>query len=76
MFQNKVGGKMRKILLFVFTSLFLVGCFAIVDEGSEPREVRSFIVRKEEVLDSIKKAEEKKAQEKKEFLIFEQHNPN
>jgi hypothetical protein len=61
---------MNKMLLFLLASLVLGGCFAIVDEGSEGRKVKSFIITEEEALDILEKAREKDPFEKYEIKLF------
>jgi len=46
---------MRKIMYLLLAIIFFTGCIAIVDEGSEGRNVKSLIITKEETLEILDK---------------------
>lgn len=60
---------MKKILFFLFI-LLLYGCFAIVEEDSSTKRVKSFIIPKREVLDILQRMEEQQPKEKYELHIY------
>lgn len=67
---------MKKFFLFLGMVLFLNGCFAIVDEGSGSKEVRSSIITKEETLDILRQANDKKPEEINEVFRFKAPETN
>ncbi|MDD3297033.1 MAG: hypothetical protein PHU64_06730 [Candidatus Omnitrophica bacterium] len=55
---------MKKILLGIAALLFINGCFAVVDDSSGERKVKSFMITQEETLDIVEKANEKPLEDK------------
>jgi len=44
---------MQKGIYILLFAMFLVGCVAFVNEGSEGRKVKSFIISREEAIDIL-----------------------
>jgi hypothetical protein len=61
---------MKKPIYGLTFLIFLCGCFAIVDDRSETKKVKSFIISKEETLYIMQKADEKKPEEKHQINLF------
>lgn len=62
---------MKKILFLLFIPIFFSGCFAIVEEDTSTKRVKSFIIPKEEVLDTLQRIEEQHPRYEYEFYIIE-----
>ena len=60
---------MKKPVCLLFASILLCGCFAIVDDSSGERKVRSFIITNDETIDHLEKidAKEQEDQEDKDL---------
>lgn len=61
---------MRKIFIFSILALFLYGCIAFVDRSSDERQVKSFLITKDETLNIVDQADEKSPDEKREYKVY------
>jgi len=61
---------MKNFLLFLFFGLFACGCFAIVDESSDGRKVKSFMITHDETLDMLRQMDEKEPTSTYELELF------
>ena len=55
---------MKKLICLLSLLVFLSGCLAIVDESSQGRKVKSFIITKDETLDLLERIDNKKVEDK------------
>ncbi|MFA7677714.1 MAG: hypothetical protein WCY34_06060 [Candidatus Omnitrophota bacterium] len=65
---------MKKVLLGVVALLFMSGCFAVVDDSSGERKVKSFMITQEETLSIVEKADQKPLEEKNVIYPFKAKN--
>ena len=66
---------MKKMLLFLSLVIFYCGCIAIVEDKDEERQVKAFIVPKKEILEILRQRDEKKPEEIRQILLFEDKKP-
>ena len=58
---------MKKLICLLFASILLCGCFAIVDDSSGERKVKSYIIKNDEATDLIERIDAKKQEDKNLF---------